>query len=287
MPRTFPSSFFLFLSDSPLFFFFLCLSSLIIHLFFSDAKTTTNRTTAQIMYSVKSSLSGGRRRGDSENVHWSETREHPDRERLNVTPQRGGKEEKQMPEGERKIFKKTEWRMQFVSHKSPISGIKVLKWRITMNNLWLQPFQADCAINVGDKKTVFFGFFLSDGPAQKLSMWGGKKQQSIIQGSMNLLPNPHPSRPLTQPPYFKSPPPHPPSPLHLERLDLECLRGELVPRLSHYARMDPDSSHLSPSRKHNAEQISCHYLVTLVPPIRSYMTISHVCLATSTIYIYL
>lgn len=55
------------------------------------------------MYSVKSSLSGGRRRGDSENVHWSETREHPDRERLNVTPQRGGKEEKQMPEGERKI----------------------------------------------------------------------------------------------------------------------------------------------------------------------------------------
>lgn len=67
---------------------------------FLDAKTTTNRTTAQIMYSVKSSLSGGGRRGDSENVHWSETREHPDRERLNVTLQRGGKEEKQMPEGE-------------------------------------------------------------------------------------------------------------------------------------------------------------------------------------------
>lgn len=104
MPKTFPSSvFFLFLSNFPLFFFFFCLSLLIIHLFFSDAKTTTNRTTAQIMYSVKSSLSGGRRRGDSENVHWSETREHPDRERLNVTPQRGGKEEKQMPEGERKI----------------------------------------------------------------------------------------------------------------------------------------------------------------------------------------
>lgn len=101
-PRTFPSSvFFVVFVRFPSLLF--CLSSLIIHLFFSDAKTTTNRTTAQIMYSVKSSLSGGRRRGDSENVHWSETREHPDRERLNVTPQRGGKEEKQMPEGERKI----------------------------------------------------------------------------------------------------------------------------------------------------------------------------------------
>lgn len=72
---------------------------------FLDAKTTTNRTTAQIIYSVKSSLSGGRRRGDSKNVHWSETREHPDRERLNVTPQRGGKEEKQMPEGRGEINK--------------------------------------------------------------------------------------------------------------------------------------------------------------------------------------
>lgn len=103
MPGTFPSSgiFFVVFVRFPSLLF--CLSSLIIHLFFSDAKTTTNRTTAQIMYSVKSSLSGGRRRGDSENVHWSETREHPDRERLNVTPQRGGKEEKQMPEGERKI----------------------------------------------------------------------------------------------------------------------------------------------------------------------------------------
>lgn len=107
---------FLFHSAPPpsIFFFFLRLSSLIIHLFLSDAKTTTNRTTAQIIYSVKSSLSEGwgwgkeggseggrrgRRRGDSENVHWSETREHPDRERLNVTRQRGGKEEKQMPEG--------------------------------------------------------------------------------------------------------------------------------------------------------------------------------------------
>lgn len=71
----------------------------------------------------------------------------------------------------------------------------------------------------------------------------------------------------------------PPSPLHLERLDLECLRGEPAPRLSHYARMDPDSSHLSPSRKHNTGQISRHYLDTLAPPIWSYMTISHVCLA--------
>lgn len=97
---------------------------------FLDAKTTTNRTTAQIMYSVKSSLSGGGRRGDSENVHWSETREHPDRERLNVTPRRGGKEGKQTPEGKKRKDGKT----QFGSHKSPIRGIKVLKRRITMNH---------------------------------------------------------------------------------------------------------------------------------------------------------
>lgn len=32
-------------------------------------------------------------------------------------------------------FKKRERRIQFVSHKSPIRGSKVLKWRITMNNL--------------------------------------------------------------------------------------------------------------------------------------------------------
>lgn len=73
---------------------------------------------------------------NSENVQWSETREHPDRERLNVTLQHGGKEEKQTPEGENnknKIIK--EWEIQFVSHKSPIRGIKVLKWRITVNNL--------------------------------------------------------------------------------------------------------------------------------------------------------
>lgn len=41
-------------------------------------------------------------------MHWSETREHPDRERLNVTPQHGGKEEKQMPEGEKKEKKREE-----------------------------------------------------------------------------------------------------------------------------------------------------------------------------------
>lgn len=66
-------------------------------------------------------------------MHWSETREHPDRERLNVTPQHGGKEEKQTPEGKKN--KKRERKIQFVSHKSPIRGIRVLKWRITMNNL--------------------------------------------------------------------------------------------------------------------------------------------------------
>lgn len=86
-------------------------------------------------------MSGGGRGGgsDSENVQWSETREHPDRERLNVTLQHGGKGEKQTPEGEKKIrrIKKKikEWKIQFVSHKSPIRGIKVLKWRITVNNL--------------------------------------------------------------------------------------------------------------------------------------------------------
>lgn len=67
-------------------------------------------------------------------MHWSETREHPDRERLNVTLHRGGKEEKQTPEGEKNL-KKRERKIQFVSHKSPIRGIRVLKWRITMNNL--------------------------------------------------------------------------------------------------------------------------------------------------------
>lgn len=51
-------------------------------------------------------MSGGGRGSDSENVQWSETREHPDRERLNVTPQRGGKEEKQTPEGKIVIIKK-------------------------------------------------------------------------------------------------------------------------------------------------------------------------------------
>lgn len=137
-------------------------------------------------------------------------------------------------------FKKRERRIQFVSHKSPIRGIKVLKWRITMNNLWLQPFQADRAINVGDKETFLFlmGLF-------RISQcWGGDNNQyfkvawiccQILTPTVHWL-----SRlPLNLPP----------SPLHLERLDLECKRGEPVPRLSHYAKMDPDSSHLSPSRK--------------------------------------
>lgn len=55
------------------------------------------------MYSVKSSMSGGGREGggDRENVQRSETREHPDRERLNVTLQHGGKEEKQTLEGKK------------------------------------------------------------------------------------------------------------------------------------------------------------------------------------------
>lgn len=67
-----------------------------------DAKTTTNRTTASDNVFSQKLIVLGRRRGDSENVHWSETREHPDRERLNVTPQHGGKEEKQTPEGKGK-----------------------------------------------------------------------------------------------------------------------------------------------------------------------------------------
>lgn len=78
-------------------------------------------------------------------MHWSETREHPDRERLNVTRQRGGKEEKQMPEGgdfkkkikkrKKKEKKKKKGKMQLVSYKNPIRGIRALKWRTTMNNL--------------------------------------------------------------------------------------------------------------------------------------------------------
>lgn len=53
-------------------------------------------------------------------------------------------------------MKLSEWKTQFVSHKSPIRDIRLLKWRITVNNLWLQFFQADCAINVGDKNTFIF-----------------------------------------------------------------------------------------------------------------------------------
>lgn len=126
---------------SPPFFFFR-LSSLIIHPFLSDAKTTTNRTTARIMYSVKSSLSvgwgGEGGEGTAKMCTGVRQESTPTGERLNVTRQRGGKEEKQMPEGE-EIKKrgggKQKRKIQFVSYKSPIRGIKVLKWRITMNNL--------------------------------------------------------------------------------------------------------------------------------------------------------
>lgn len=62
------------------------------------------------MYSVKKLIvwgeEGGEGRGGQRNVHWSETREHPDRERLNVTRRRGGKEEKQTPEGEKNKINK-------------------------------------------------------------------------------------------------------------------------------------------------------------------------------------
>lgn len=92
-----------------------------------------------------------------------------------------------------------------------------------------------------------------------------EKNKTIIQGYMNMVPNLHPGRPLTQLPYFKSP--HSPtSPLHLEQLDPECLRCEPVSQLSHYATMDPDSFNLNPSRKHNTRQISSHYLDTFMPP---------------------
>lgn len=36
--------------------------------------------------------------------------------------------------------------------------------------------------------------------------------------------------------------------------------------------MDPDSFNLSPSRKHNTSQISCHYLDTFLPPIWGYIS---------------
>jgi len=155
------------------------------------------------MYSVKSSMSGGGGgEGTAKNVHWSETREHPDRERLNVTPQRGGKEEKQTPEGEKnkkgwkneKNKGRTEWKIQFVSHKSSIRGIRVLKRRITLNNLWLQFFQVDCAIDAGDKKKRLFFKRACRNPPPPL----------IIQGYMYAGLNPHPGCPLTQLPCFTS-----------------------------------------------------------------------------------
>lgn len=132
-------------------FLFFCLSSLIIHLFFLDAKTTTNRTTAQIMYSVKSSLSGGergtRRRGGGQRkcaLEWDKRAPRQGEAQCHSAPWREGR--KTNARGEKKEYKyiyikrERDRKIQFVSHKSPIRGIRVLKWRITMNNLWLQFF---------------------------------------------------------------------------------------------------------------------------------------------------
>lgn len=46
-----------------------------------------------------------------------------------------GRKKNKRQRGKRKKKRKRERKIQFVSHKSPIRGIRVLKWRITMNNL--------------------------------------------------------------------------------------------------------------------------------------------------------
>lgn len=76
--------------------------------FLLDAKTTTNRTTAWLMYSVKSSLSGGRRRrtrrGDNKMCSGVRQESTPTGRGLMSLCSVAGKEEKQTPEG-RKVKK--------------------------------------------------------------------------------------------------------------------------------------------------------------------------------------
>lgn len=134
-----------------------------------------------------------------------------------------------------------------------------------MNNLWQQFF---FKLIVPLTWVTKMGFLRK---AFKAEMGGRGVKTTIIQGYMYAVPNLNPAYPLTQPPGVKSPP----SPLHLDLVDLEHLRRELAPRLPHYARMDPDSFNLSPSRKHNTRGISCHYLDTFMAPIGGYMTISY------------
>ncbi|KAJ0009323.1 hypothetical protein NQD34_001025 [Periophthalmus magnuspinnatus] len=88
-----------------------------------------------IMYSVKSSSSRGRRReeeeGDSE-MCTGVRREHPDRERLNVTP----KKEKQTPRGKKRG--KNDRKIQFVSHKRPIRDIRAANGRESFEQFQLK-----------------------------------------------------------------------------------------------------------------------------------------------------
>lgn len=136
----------------------------------------------------------------------------------------------------------------------------VLKWRITVNNLWWQFFFSKLIVPLTWVTKMFF-FFRKSFQSRDGGVGGVKT--TIIQGYMYAVPNLSPACPLTQPPGVKSPL----SPLHLDLVDLEHLRCELAPRLPHYARMDPDSFNLSPSRKHNTRGISCHYLDTFMAPI--------------------
>lgn len=97
-----------------------------------DAKTTTNRTTAQIIYSVKSSFSGGGGEGTAKMCTGVRQESTPTgRGSMSLRSMAGRKKNKR----QRGKKTKKERKIQFVSHKSPIRGIRVLKWRITMNNL--------------------------------------------------------------------------------------------------------------------------------------------------------
>lgn len=86
---------------------------------FLDAKTTTNRTTAQIMYSVKSSLSGGGGEGTAKMCTGVRQESTPTGRGSMSLRSMAGRKKNKCQRG-----KKKERKIQFVSHKSPIRGIR-------------------------------------------------------------------------------------------------------------------------------------------------------------------
>ena len=85
---------------------------------FSDAKTTTNRTTARIMYSVKSSSCRGGGEGTEKMCTGVRQESTPTgRGSMSLRSVAGRKKNKRQKE-------EKETKIQFVSHKSPIRGIR-------------------------------------------------------------------------------------------------------------------------------------------------------------------